>query len=86
MRAGIDTYTNGAGGGVDNEVDRLAVRLRLAGVEGGEVPPPGGPSRGTELLCAYGVSCSVHDRVRTDRHGPSMTGGVAEARRRNDGY
>ena len=68
---------------VDDEVNHLAVRLRLAGVEVGEVPPPGGPSRGTELLCAYGVSCPVHDPVRTDRHDPNMTGGVAEAPRRN---
>src|SRR5439155_331669 len=28
---------------------------------------------GTELLCPYGVSCPVHDPVRTDRHDPSMT-------------
>ncbi len=57
MRAGIDTYANGAGGAVGDEVDDLAVRLRPAGVDGREVPPPGWAPRGMELLCPYGVSC-----------------------------
>ena len=57
MRAGIDTYANGAGGAVGDDVDHLAVRLRPAGVDRREVPPPGGAPRGMELLCPYGVSC-----------------------------
>jgi hypothetical protein len=49
MRAGIDTNANGAGGAVGDDVDHLAVRLRPAGIDGREVPPPGWAPRGTEF-------------------------------------
>jgi hypothetical protein len=56
MRAGIDTYANGAGGAVGDDVDHLAVRLRPRALTVEKYRRPAGPPR-MELLCPYGVSC-----------------------------
>ncbi len=43
MRAGIDTYANGAGGAVGDDVDHLAVRLRPRALTVEKYRRPAGP-------------------------------------------